>query len=391
MNKLRYYIFLRDIFWLSLTAFGGPQAHMAMYFDVLVNKRNYLTEEQLIELNALCQILPGPTSTQTLTAIGYQRGGALLAFLTLFVWMFPAVLLMITAAYLLSYLETEQAISMDFTRFIQPMAVGFVAYAALKISKKVVRTRTSFVLMCLAAVIAYYYRYPWVFPLLLVVGGVITALKFEQQEREQKDKFKVSWRYLLLYGGVFIGVAILGGLTQSLPIRLFENFYRNGSLIFGGGQVLVPVLYTEFVEFKRYLSSEEFLSGYALVQAVPGPVFSFAGFVGALSLRDWGIWGFLGGGFLAAFAVFLPGTLLIFFVIKFWDSLKRYRPIKASLEGINGTSSGLVIAAAFLLLQPIDFIPLNFAIIVITFVGLTWTRIPAPFFILGGLISGFVF
>jgi chromate transporter len=144
-------------------------------------------------------------------------------------------------------------------------------------------------------------------------------------------------------------------IPEFLPVRLFENFYRNGSLIFGGGQVLTPMLYTEFVQYapKQYLTSEEFLSGYAFVQGLPGPVFSFSSYIGALAMRDYGIVGEIGGAVMSAAGIFLPGTFLIFFMIRIWEGLKKFRPIRASLEGINAASAGLVAAAAVLLLQPL--------------------------------------
>jgi len=125
IRKVRYYIFLRDILLLSLTSFGGPQAHIAMFLDVLVTKRGYLTEKELMELNALCQILPGPTSTQTITALGFKVGGPNLAYLTLLVWMMPAVSVMIGAGFIINLL-TENKVSLDFLRYIQPVAVGIV-------------------------------------------------------------------------------------------------------------------------------------------------------------------------------------------------------------------------------------------------------------------------
>ncbi|MCI0752000.1 MAG: chromate transporter, partial [Flammeovirgaceae bacterium] len=128
-QRVRYFIFLRDVLTLALTAFGGPQAHIALFQKQLVEKRRYLSEEDLLELNSLCQILPGPSSTQTLTAIGYKIGGPNLAYLTLLVWVLPSVILMGAAGIFLSSIQ-EKNWSLEFTRFIQPMAVGFVAYAA---------------------------------------------------------------------------------------------------------------------------------------------------------------------------------------------------------------------------------------------------------------------
>lgn len=384
----RYYIFLQDVLILAVTAFGGPQAHMSMLFDLMVKRRKYITEEELIELYALCQILPGPTSTQTITAIGFRIGGPNLAYLTLLVWMLPAVTIMTAAGVIISLLQ-EKSISISFTKFIQPMAVAFVAYAAFKISAKVVYTKTGVVLMIISAVISYFFNSPYIYPILLLSGGAVTSIKFKAHPKENIGRLKIQWANFILWAAVFIAAAILGGITRELPVRLFENFYRNGSLIFGGGQVLIPLFYTEFVEFKNYLSSSEFLSGFAIVQAVPGPTFSFSAYIGALSMREYGIAGEILGGFIAAVGIFLPGTFLIFFVIRFWEDVKKYRIVRASLEGINAASSGMVAAAGLLLFQPIENTLVNFSIIIGTFCLLMFTRLPAPFIILAGLLAGF--
>lgn len=372
---------------LAVTAFGGPQAHIAMFLDLLVKKRGYLSEEDLIELNALCQVLPGPTSTQTITAIGYRLGGPNLAYLTLLIWMIPAVTIMTIAAITISNLQ-EQDISIEFTKFIQPMAVGFVAYAAMKISMKVVRSATAVVLMVLSMLAALFYPSPYLFPIILVVAGLISSGKYKKQPIEEKDVIKIEWANFVLWAGVFILAAVLGGVTKYLPLRLFENFYRNGSLIFGGGQVLIPFLYTEFVEFKGYLSSEEFLSGYALMQSLPGPVFSFCAYVGSLSMRSFGLGGEIIGAMAGALGIFLPGVFLIFFVIRFWDGLKKYRRVKASLEGINAASSGMVISAAVLMFLPLEPNFINFGITIGTFLILTFTKLPSPVLIIIGLLAG---
>jgi chromate transporter len=161
-------------------------------------------------------------------------------------------------------------------------------------------------------------------------------------------------------------------------------------LIFGGGQTLTPLLYTEFVEYKRYLTPDEFLSGYAVSQALPGPLFSFCSYIGSLSMRQYGIGGEILGALMASFGVFLPGTFLIFFVIRFWEDLKKYRAVRASLEGITAASSGLVAAAAVIMFQPLENTLLNFGVTIATFLLLTFTRIPSPLIILGGLVLGLI-
>lgn len=389
IRRVRYYIFLRDVFLLSISAFGGPQGHIAMFLDILVKKRAYLSEKDLLELNALCQILPGPTSTQTITALGFKIGGPNLAYLTLLVWMMPAFVIMTAAGIAANYMSDQQ-ISLSFTKFIQPMAVGIVAYSAYIITKKIIDTHTAKVLLALAILLSLFIVNPFLYPAMIVAGGLITGLKYKKQDVEQKSRLKINWSNFVLWIVVLLFAAGLGGLTDYLPVRLFENFYRTGSLIFGGGQVLVPFLFTEFVEYKGYLTSAEFLSGYALVQALPGPVFSFCAYVGALSMREYGIGGELLGAFMATAGIFLPGTFLIFFVSRFWEDLKKYRFIKASLEGINAVSCGMVIAAAFLLARPIEVSFINYGIILATLGLLLFTKIRAPWIIAIGLILGFV-
>lgn len=394
MRNIRYFIFLKDVFILALTSFGGAQAHLAIILDRMVKKRGYVTEEELIELNALCNILPGPTSTQTITAIGFKRGGPPLAYLTLLVWILPAVTVMTAAGIMINHLQVRE-LSLHFTRFIQPMAIAFVAYSGVLIWGKVIKSRTSMTLALVSAFFSYIINSPYLFPVLLLAGGVVSATKYKRHAKEEKQKINIRWANFILWGGVLIFAALLGAATKyqdiTLPIRLFENFYRNGSLIFGGGQVLVPFLYTEFVEFKGYLSSEEFLSGYALVQALPGPTFSFSAFIGALTMREWGMSGEIMGAVIASVGVFLPGTFLIFFVIRFWNELKKYRPVKASLEGINAVSAGMVVAAAFLLYEPLEQNFHNIAVIVVTFLVLQFTKMPRPIIILIGFGLGFVF
>lgn len=391
---------------LAVTTFGGPQAHLAHFQKILVAKRNYLSEADLMELNSLCQILPGPSSTQTLVGIGYKLGGPGLAYLTLLCWTLPAVIFMTIMAISLFDIEQKNW-SLEFTRFIQPMAVGFISYAAYSISVRTIHTKTGVSLMVMAAITSYFIQSPFVFPAILAVSGLISALKFRAQPREEKAKINLRWTNLFLWLGVLVFAALLGWATKSIPevtrpIRLFENFYRTGSLVFGGGHVLVPMLATEFVEKdstestrrpvefskKPYLKNDEFLSGYAVAQTLPGPVFAFSAFIGSLSMREYGTLGEIAGAFMAALGIFLPGTFLIFFVIRFWDSLKKYRAIRASLEGITAASAGLIAASAVILFQPLDNSVMNFAFTIGTFCLLAFTRLPFPFIILGGLALG---
>ncbi|TFV93689.1 chromate efflux transporter [Algoriphagus kandeliae] len=389
IKRVRYYLFLKDILALSLTAFGGPQAFLAMLLERMVKVRNYITEDELWELNALCNMLPGPSSTQLISAIGFRVGGPNLAYLALLVWIIPATLIMIAAAALIYFLQEASPDALNFAKFIQPMAIGFIIFAAQKTISKMVQTTEAMVLVLISTFVAFFYSSPFVFPVLLVIGGLSTSIKYKKQPKlEQDEPLRIQWANFYLWGGVLILAAVLGALTRYQPVLLFENFYRNGSLIFGGGQVLVPYLYAEFVDFKNFLSSEEFLTGYAISQGIPGPTFSISSFVGALSMREYGLIGFLTGGLIAAAGIFLPGIFMIFFVIRFWDQLKKYRPVRAALEGINAVSCGMLIAAAYLLFEPLEANFLNILMILGAYSLLQFTKISSPWIILGGILLG---
>lgn len=374
---------------MATTCFGGPQVHLTVFIKRFVNHRRYLTEPELMELQALCQLLPGPTSTQTLTAIGFRLGGATLSYLTLLIWIFPSFIIMTAAALGVAYLDSEVVVST--TRFIKPMGVAFVFYAAYAIGRKVIDSNLSVALFILAAIMAYFFRSPYVTPIWILLGGVATSLNYKKEERLPKSPIKIQWSNFILWAGFFVFIAALGAYTKLLPIRLFENFYRNGSVAFGGGHILKPLLYNEFVEFKHYLTRDEYLSGIAIAELVPGPTFSIAGFIGTLSMRSWGIQGELLGSVLCTIGIFLPGTFLIFFVIRFWDQLKKYRGIRASLAGINAASTGLTLAAGISLFEPMLVDPYNVMTALLTFMLLITERIPSYLIILSGLLLGILF
>lgn len=391
IKRIRHLIFLKDVLILALTCFGGPQVHLVMFLERFVQKRRYITEEELLELQALCQILPGPTSTQTITALGFKLGGPNLAYATVLVWSLPAVLVMTLAALGIYYLQQNQ-ISLTFMRFVEPMAIGFLAFGGYTIGAKVIHKNTHWFILITAAITAYLFPSPYMTPIVIVLGGFVTSLGFRKHEKMDKNPIRIQWANFILWLSVLVFAATLGAITQSLPVRLFENFYRNGSLVFGGGQVLNPMLYTEFVEFKQYLTRQEFLSGMALAQVIPGPVFSIASYIGALSMRsEGGLISQLWGSLAATAGIFLPGTFLIFFVYRFWNSLKKYRGVRASLEGINAASVGLTAAAVIRMFIPTATNTTAIITIIGTLGILQYTKTPPYVIVLGGILLGILF
>ncbi|MFD2146455.1 chromate transporter [Mucilaginibacter antarcticus] len=241
----------------------------------------------------------------------------------------------------------------------------------------------------------------YAFPLLILIGGIVSsALESSPNESELRVRLfaKVNPNKAAYFIGVLLAFAALGALVNktspfSLPIRLFENFYRNGILIHGGGQVLVPLMYTEFVEVKRYLSSSEFLSGYALQQALPGPTFSFTSFLGGITLgnKGYGLGGQILGSVIAVIGVNSPGIILILFIVPFWDDLKKITRIKNSLSGINAVSVGFMATAFILLVQPFGGNWMAYGVMIATFLLLQFTKVKTPVVILIGVVLGLAF
>jgi chromate transporter len=394
----RQLLFIRNVFLFTFTAFGGAQAHIALLLKYFVKDSSFISEEELLELNALAQILPGPASTQTLVGIAHKVGGLKLAIITFFIWIIPSAAVMTFAAISFAQLDQKERFIV-ILKYIQPIALGIVAFGAYNLSRKVLVSQTAVVLAVAAVIVTLVLRNAYVFPLAILVGGMISsALETSREESDIRVRLfaNINPKKLAYFLGVLLVMAALGGIINrtspfSLPIRLFENFYRNGVLIFGGGQVLVPLMFTEFVQMKHYLSSTGFLSGFALQQALPGPTFSFTSYLGALSMKNFGyaIYGQILGGMIGVIGINLPGLILVLFIVPFWEDLKKITRIKHSLSGINAVSVGFIIAAFMLLVKPIGLDLLSIVLIVITFLILNFTRISPPLIVLAGILLGY--
>jgi chromate transporter len=391
-------VFLGDVLAFMLTSFGGPQAHLAILLNDFVKKRKYLTEEELMELYALTQILPGPSSTQTLVGIAYKFGGVGFALLTFLIWALPSAAAMCFIAISYGALSENTEFS-KILLYIQPIALGIVAFAAYSFGKTALKSEVSIILAICAIAASLILRSAYAFPILILIGGIISsATEAKQEENELRVRLfsKINTRKVAYFVGILLFFGLLGALINrtspfSLPIRLFENFYRNGIIIFGGGQVLVPLMYTEFVDVKHYLTGQEFLSGFAFQQMIPGPTFSFTSFLGAMSLGNsgYGIGGQILGSLIAVVGINAPGLILILFIVPFWNDLKKITRIKRSLSGINAVAVGFMISAFFLLVAPVGVNFLSYAIMLATFLILRYTKIKTPYIILVGIVAGF--
>jgi len=393
-------LFIRNVIFFTFTSFGGAQAHLALLLKYFVQGTKFISEEELLELNALAQVLPGPASTQTLVGIAWKVGKLKLAIFTFLIWIFPTAAIMTFAAISYAMLDQKQKFN-DILEYIQPIALGIVAYGAWQLGKKVLSSQVSIFLAVASVVATFVLRNAYVFPLAILVGGIISsAIETPKEETELRVKLfsNINPRKMIYFLGALLLFAMVGAIINrtsplSLPIRLLENFYRNGILVFGGGQVLVPLMFTEFVEMKHYIPSSGFLSGFALQQALPGPTFSFTSYLGALSMKNfgYGMWGQILGGFIGVIGINLPGLILVLFIVPFWDDLKKISRIRHSLSGINAVSVGFIIAAFILLLIPMGFNWLFIGIMLTTFLLLNFTKVSPPVIVLAGILVGYLF
>lgn len=366
MYLLRHIPFLRAVLSYSITAFGGPQVAVALMQNKFVQKRKDITSEELLEYNAFCQLLPGASSTQTITLIAYKRGGTTLAFLALLVWIFPATVFMTSLAIITTHFELTQGLKS--LVLLQPMAVGFLASAGLLLYKKAVNsTITFFIFLCTTIITYIGFKTPWTIPVIIVLAGIITNFSSKRIPNDGPAPKKVQWSGLFIFIFLFIGAGLLSeqSTRQNWEYRkafnLFENNYRFGSFVFGGGDVLIPMMYEQYVtrpqsevvkKNKRdvlKLTSAEFLTGSGFVRAIPGPIFSMASYTGAIALKENGVLGQIMGALIASLGVFLPSFFIVLFFFPLWQKLKKYAVFYRSLEGIYASIVGIMIGATFYL------------------------------------------
>ncbi|HYF32426.1 MAG TPA: chromate transporter [Chitinophagaceae bacterium] len=410
MVLLRHIPFLKAVFAHSISAFGGPQGHMGMMMKTFCENRRDVTKEELLEYNSFCQLLPGASSTQVLTLIGYKRGGVPLAVLTLLIWILPACILMGIFSFYVQKTQTQ-----IFT-FIPPMAVGFLLFAAIKGLRIAITNTITYAIMTVTTIATYLlFTMPWIFPVLIVLGGFVTNLSDKRIPEKGMAPKKIKWWNIWLFAIIFIAAGITSEMARKnnwpnrRPINLFENTYRFGSLVFGGGQVLIPIMYEQFVARPQSpkliqrnpnvisIDKDDFYNGAGIIRAIPGPVFSIASFAGGLAMKDMG-WPYqVLGCLIGTVAIFLPSALLVLFFFPIWHNLKRYVVVYRAMEGINAVVVGIMFAASFYMMKDVSLIGfdtinfMNIGVIAATTLLLLFTRLAAPVIVLICLLLGWVF
>lgn len=409
---------------LAWIAFGGPQAHLALLHDQIVEKRRWIDSKAFTELFAVCSMLPGPSSTQTVVGLGIIRAGLAGGITALLVWIAPAASIMIALALSTRMFNDDQLDA--YLVGVRPAVVGVVAIAGWKIGRKVVADPFTFLAMIFGAVVTIWKPAPYTFPAVLLAAGLVALLMPRMPDRsgsglsldapsnhDEHDRvitvsisrtmgvISIILFAILLAALVaattFLSRQVLRPVTDSRsrtdsawsePVQISECFYRNSSFIFGGGQVLLPLLQTDCVVRYRWVTPEQFGNGLGVMQASPGPLFALSGYIGAMiprtradhdggsppsALRQ------IGYGLLAEGSIFLPALLLLVGIMPFWSSMRRHPSVKQALTGINACAVGLVIAAVWLLGKDYLHSPTDAALAGATCLALACcTRLPAP-------------
>jgi chromate transporter len=387
--------FLRSVFLYACTAFGGPSAHIGAMTKLFVQQRKDVTQEELLDYFTFCQLLPGPSSTQTITLIGYKRGGIYLALLTLLIWCLPAVSIMAVLSIFMqhsSFLKTHPHLF----SLVQPMAIGFLLFATWQAMRHNVKVPATYGIMLGAALLSLLFHSPWVFPLVIIAAGTISNFSNKRIIPITASPKKIKWINLGLFITCFVAAGIISELARvqhwqhARLFNLFENFYRFGSMVWGGGHALMGAMCEQFItlQTKRghapYLSYNDFLSGFGMLSCVPGPVFSVSSYIGGMATRNFGIAYQLLGCFIASVGVFLPSLLLVLFLHPIYNNVKQHVIVYRALEGIYAAVVGLMWASVFILSKPFLFTQINtifwwqLSVAILSFIVLQFTKLPAP-------------
>lgn len=387
-NKKGLFKTLIEIFFVStklgFTSFGGPIAHLGYFHEEYVRKRKWMDDKSYADLVALCQFLPGPASSQVGIGIGVVRAGAIGGIVSFIGFTLPSVVALIIFALVVQGLDVSQA---GWIYGLKIVAVAVVAHAILGMAQNLTPDRQRKTIALFAVIVTLIWQTAYSQVGVILLGAFIGFLlyKREKADVEGMSPFPLSRRFaigcLVLFFGLLFLLPILRELTSIQWIALFDSFYRSGALVFGGGHVVLPLLEREFVP-TGLLSEEAFLAGYGATQAVPGPLFTFAAYIGAV-MNGWL------GGLLATVAIFLPAFLLVFGTLPFWDSLRRNSKVKGALMGVNAAVVGILISAFY---TPIwtstIFTPTDFAFAAILFSMLAFWKLSPMVVVVTGIIVG---
>ncbi|RBM70574.1 chorismate-binding protein [Vibrio tarriae] len=375
----------RTFFALGWVSFGGPAAHIGYFRHTFVEKLRWVSEQEYAQFVALSQFLPGPGSSQVGFAIGYHRGGLAGAWAAFLGFTLPSVLIMLLLAGLSSHL-LDTPLFEQVIHGLKLLAIIVVADACLTMYRNFCHQRLTAGLCVLTAVaITLAPGLITQFAVLLIAAFVGQA-RLAPQPSSSLEAFRPSWLSLLLFVSLLLGLPLLA--ASSPLVELFGHFFQAGSLVFGGGHVVLPLLQNALGDS---LSTDQFLTGYAAAQAVPGPMFTLATYLGYVVTPEMPVVGAL----IATLAVFLPGFLLLLGVLKNWSALAQRPKVAGAMQGVNACVVGLLLAALY---QPVWIstvhAPLDWAALLVGFFLFKVLRLPLIGMVgsalLFGVLSGLI-
>lgn len=334
----------------GLTAFGGPVAHLASFHHEFVQRRRWLGEAAYADLVALCQILPGPASSQVGMALGFTRAGYAGALAAWAGFTLPSALTLMVLAGLL--VAQGQSLPAGLLAGLKVAVVAVVAQAVWGMGRQLCTDAPRITVMVLACCLSLVIPHAGGQVAAIVLAAGVGALLIRPVQARWPDPLAVpiSRRagsgWLILFSTLLLGLPVLSALFPGPLIALVDTFYRSGALVFGGGHVVLPLLHAELVT-PGLLTADVFVAGYGATQAMPGPLFSFAAFLGhAINTPPNG--GF--GGMLALLAIFTPSFLLVAGTLPFWESVRQHPAAQNTLAGVHAGVVGLLLAALY---QPV--------------------------------------
>lgn len=380
-----FIIFLR----LGCTSFGGPIAHLAYFREEFVVKRKWLSDQSYSDLIALCQFLPGPASSQVGMALGAMRGGIVGALISWFAFSLPSVLILTLFA--LYFSEISNAVGSDWIQGLKVVAVAVVAQALWGMGKSLCPDAKRASIAIFSAITILWFPGLYVQLAVILASGLAGKALIDIQIETQKHNSILipigNKTGALLLSIFFIGlllIPVLAITTSHGVITLFDSFYRAGSLVFGGGHVVLPMLQVEVVP-TGVISNEQFLAGYGVAQAVPGPLFTFASYVGAASSTFPSGWQ---GALVATVGIFMPAFLLVLGSLPFWQQLRNRNDMQSVLAGINASVVGILLAAFYNPVWTSGILsPEDFSLALLCFCMLTYWKVPVYWVVLFSAIA----
>ncbi|CAM4032016.1 chromate efflux transporter [Bordetella muralis] len=382
-----FLIFLR----LGLTSFGGPIAHLGYFRDEFVTRRQWLTERSYADLVALCQFLPGPASSQVGLAIGLSRAGYTGALAAWAGFTLPSAIVLILFA--LGISSYGDVVPSGVLHGLKVVAVAVVAQAVWGMARNLCPDAPRVTLMAAASCFVLLVPSIWGQVGVIAMAAAIGLLWFKPQQASSDDRFPVPIKrgvgvlWLTAFFALLIALPMAATVFPNQALAMVDAFYRAGALVFGGGHVVLPLLQAEVVP-TGWVSNESFLAGYGAAQAVPGPLFTFAAFLGASMNAAPSSW--LGAG-ICLLAIFAPAFLLVAGALPFWESLRRNARMQTALSGINAGVVGLLLAALY---QPVwtsaIHAPQDFALALVALIALMFWKLPPWLVVLGSALGGWL-